>query len=474
MNAGAVFRLPGLPLRAQRRPTTDAQPRVLFLTSGLGTGHSRAALAIERALESRHPGIRLQTVDFWSLLDGGVAEAIKRSYLRLVTDRPDLYQRLYQLDQHSWRDILERGQPLPPLLHELKSLIVPPDVVRPVSTARHWVDRVLYRQLAGILARADHAESPFGEFWQQAAIHRSWQLLARRLRRRIAESGPDVIVATQVNIAALAAHLRRSGGITAPLLGVVTDYGIHDFWLQRGIDTYFVADGSLAGRLAGATHRDVRASGIPLMPGFAYPPSARKARELLGLPAGRPVVLVLGGGLGLGIESVVRALARTLPDAERSPLLVVLAGRNRQIVRELEDDPAIHERLLLGHVRIQGWTEETVLFIRAADLVIGKPGGLTTAEVLACGRPLLSTCSLRGQESFNVAFLENNGVGQLLGEERLVRRVLDLLDDPPALERMQARAWDLGQRHGAERIANHVLRLATANLSGHAGSMYSA
>jgi processive 1,2-diacylglycerol beta-glucosyltransferase len=92
--------------------------------------------------------------------------------------------------------------------------------------------------------------------------------------------------------------------------------------------------------------------------------------------------------------------------------------------------------------------------------VVGKPGGMTVAEALACGRPLLATRSLRGQEGFNVGFLERNGVGWLVSEQDLVARVESLLAHPGELARIQERAASLGRRDGAARVAQRVLALA--------------
>jgi processive 1,2-diacylglycerol beta-glucosyltransferase len=137
-------------------------------------------------------------------------------------------------------------------------------------------------------------------------------------------------------------------------------------------------------------------------------------------------------------------------------MLIVLAGRNRRLAGELQGDPAVRDLMTTGRLRVQGWTEQVMTYMRAADLVIGKPGGLSTAEVLACGRPLFSTCSLRGQESFNVDYLERQGVGQLLSEERLAQYIPALLDDQASLRRMQSRAWALGRRHGAQCVTDLV------------------
>ena len=106
------------------RPTTRpripgaAAPRVLLLSSDLGAGHSRAAKAIELAILARAPGTQVRTLDFWSLMHANVADAVRQTYLRLVQEHPHLYERIYQLDERTWRRIIEGDEPPPPQLRE--------------------------------------------------------------------------------------------------------------------------------------------------------------------------------------------------------------------------------------------------------------------------------------------------------------------------------------------------------------------
>jgi processive 1,2-diacylglycerol beta-glucosyltransferase len=188
------------------------------------------------------------------------------------------------------------------------------------------------------------------------------------------------------------------------------------------------------------------------MPGFAQPPPAANARARLGLDPARPVVLVLGGGLGLGVDAVAGRLLASRPDAE----VVIMTGHNRPAHSALES------RAAARHLRVIGWTDEMELFIRAADLVVGKPGGLTVAEVLACGRPLLATRSLGGQEGFNVRFLEQHGVGRLVTEHELPACVDAWLGNAVHLAELQHRAWALGKRDGAARVAATALAYTQA------------
>jgi UDP-N-acetylglucosamine:LPS N-acetylglucosamine transferase len=103
--------------------------------------------------------------------------------------------------------------------------------------------------------------------------------------------------------------------------------------------------------------------------------------------------------------------------------------------------------------------------IRAADIVVGKPGGVTVAETLACGRPLFATRSLGGQEGFNVHFLERHGVGALVKDHELFERVQWMLARPDALAETQLSAWTLASRNGTKHVSDLVLDLAWATRS---------
>ena len=200
------------------------------------------------------------------------------------------------------------------------------------------------------------------------------------------------------------------------------------------------------------SHASVTTTGVPLMPDFTAPMSQEQARRELDLPPRVPVVLVLGGGLGISIDTA----ATRLLDSATHVHLVAMPGRNVQAQATLE---AVARRNP-QRFRVAPWTERMDIYIRAADVIVGKPGGVTVAEVLACGRPLLATRSLGGQEGFNVNFLERHDVGGLVQDAEVLGRVEQLLANPDALLQMQRRAWLLGRRDGAVHVAERTLEVA--------------
>ncbi|MCG2741462.1 MAG: hypothetical protein L6300_14705 [Syntrophaceae bacterium] len=437
--------------------------RILLLTSSLGSGHSRTGEAIEHALLERDPATRIRQIDFWSLMDQGVASAVKEAYLELVTRHPDLYDNLYRYDRHDWRRLLAAGNmpdPVKALAQDWRSRRVM-GATQGLSPHCGLPDRALFTFLLESLAGLRHF--PGGKVFRREILKWIPWRLARRLLAEVLRFSPDVIVATQMHPAALLSGLGRWRGTgSSVVVAVLTDYGVHDLWVQQRTGHYCVPTEGAAGDLIarGIPAHRIHITGIPLMPGFRRLPSCTQARQELGLDPVRPTLLVAGGGLGFGLYKVVEDLIRHEPSWQ----VLVATGRN-SVALELLGPLATEAP---GQVRLFGWTDRMDILMRAADVVVAKPGGLTLAEALACGRPLIAPCSLggQGQEGFNVRFLERHGVGGPVPEGQLVESLRSLLSDTRKLATIQNRAWRLSRRDSAERVADLVCELVNSEARG--------
>jgi processive 1,2-diacylglycerol beta-glucosyltransferase len=454
-------------------------PRVLLLTSGLGSGHVRAAEAVALAVRRIAPDAVVQQLDFWTLMNPGVAAEIQQKYLELVLEHPDLYARLHRLDERTWRRVIDNDIAPPPEVIELIELAARNGAGgrKTLSSVLEWAvgpyptDLLFYPTArAALPTRSSERAGNNVALLRLALLKWAFLRLQGRMEQRLQDFGPHVVVATQMVPAALVSALKRGSRRwrRLPLIGVLTDFGAHDYWSQPGIDRYCVPHTSIGGLPLAtdprAPARRIVVTGVPLMPGFETVPTREDARRALGLAAedARPVVLVLGGGLGLGLDDVVAPLSRRL----RNCHLVVMAGRNDDARRRMQAlaSEGHHGRTddARATVHVHGWSDQMERYLAAADFVVGKSGGLTVAEVLACGRPLLVTRTLQGQESFNVRFLERHDVGRFVGDDGdLAAAAQSWLDDPTALQAMQRRAAGVGRRDGALQVAREALELLT-------------
>jgi processive 1,2-diacylglycerol beta-glucosyltransferase len=475
------------PTRFAQRVHRGEPARILLLTSGLGCGHVRAAEAVEHALHRAAPGTVVQQLDFWSLMNPGVAATIQQKYLELVLEHPDLYARLHRLDERTWRRVIENDIPPPAQVLELIDLVTRNGDAgrRTLSSVFEWAlgpyptDLIFYpTACAALPTSASERAGNNVALLRLALLKWAFLRLQGRMEQRLGDFDPDAVVATQMVPAALVSAIKTSSRRWRhlPLVGVLTDFGAHDYWVQPGIDRYCVPHASISGSPlvadAHAASRHVAVTGVPLMPAFESLPDRDLARHEIGLAPEdeRPVVLVLGGGLGLGLDEIAGPLVQRL----RHCHVVVMSGRNDDARRRLtECARACREgRTDAPELHVHGWTDRMERYLVAADLVVGKSGGLTVAEVLACGRPLLVTRTLQGQESFNVQFLERHGIGRFVGDHAgLPGQVQAWLDDRPTLAAMQRQAFVAGRRDGALRVACQSLELVERRgRAGHAAS----
>jgi processive 1,2-diacylglycerol beta-glucosyltransferase len=280
-------------------------------------------------------------------------------------------------------------------------------------------------------------------------------ILAGRMERYIAESKPDVIVVSHATPAGLVAHLAARGRLAVPTVEVVTDFVVHRLWVYPELGMYCVAHEAMRDYLAGAGVARERSvvTGIPVDERFASPLGKSEARQALGLRADEPVALIMGGGAGVmpmaEIVATFEALARPLQ-------LIAVAGRNEALRRRLAAEAAG-----LRHCTLQalGFVDNVDVLMAAADVLVSKPGGLTAAEALAKGLPLVIYRPIPGQEEANTAFLTAHGaavrVESALGLADLAYSLLDGRSE--GLAALGAAALSLGRPGAAEAVARLIM-----------------
>lgn len=278
--------------------------------------------------------------------------------------------------------------------------------------------------------------------------------LAGRMERYIAALGPQAVVVTHATPAGLVAHLAASGRLPLPTAAVVTDYVVHRLWVYPELERYFVACEEMRSFLAehGVALEKSQALGIPLAAGFAASMDKAAAVKKLGLEPGRPTVLVMGGGAGvLPMVEIVLAL-----EATELPLqIIAVAGKNAALERQLT---AMAGGLRPATLLPLGFVDNVHELMAAADLLISKPGGLTAAEALARGLPLVIYRPIPGQEEANTRYLTGSGAAVRVGSlDKLTAATAELLADNGRLAAMAAAAKALGRPQAAEAVAREIL-----------------
>jgi len=428
--------------------------KCLFLTSSPGYGHTRAAEAIEQSLRCRYPGIETNYLNITSLIDEQVSVAIQDGYLRMTAEQPDLYQKLYDLDKNFYRQLagkIPADQNLIDFLETQQRKYFPEVFERSrfsLQPSYKSLDSALFNTLVnGICNRS---KIPAGRLLTQGALGLMYNIMSSRLKKFVTDYSPDFIIATQMYPNALLTRSIQKGVITQPVIGVLTDYGVHGVWVCDTTSMYCVSHEGAAEALRrqGVTADRIRITGIPLVAPFSNIPTQSLARQQLGLDH-RPTVLITGGQCGIG---VVDAVKRLLSDERHDYQILITAGSNSADAAALQQLAAKYK----DRCRLYGWRSDICHLICAADLVVGKPGGLTVSETLACGRPFIATCCLGGQEMHNVQFLQAKKAGIYVEPEQLPDALNNLFGNAALLRNMKRNAYQLGRPGAAAAVVAEV------------------
>jgi processive 1,2-diacylglycerol beta-glucosyltransferase len=263
----------------------------------------------------------------------------------------------------------------------------------------------------------------------------------------------DLVINTHFLPAEIIASLRKKGKLDVPQVTVTTDFETHRLWVNQPCDHYFTAteEGSLYLQSWGVPPGDTTPSGIPIHPVFSEPKERAACLEHIGLRGDRPVVLQLAGGFGVGpIEKIYSALLSVEEPLE----IMVVAGRNQKAKTQLEKvkTPSRH------NVKIFGFTDKIDELMAAADLVLSKPGGLTTSETLARGAAMVIVNPIPGQETRNSDFLLESGAAIKVNNiATLAHKVASLVRDRDRLEQLKANARRAGRPRAAFSVVEKAL-----------------
>jgi processive 1,2-diacylglycerol beta-glucosyltransferase len=236
----------------------------------------------------------------------------------------------------------------------------------------------------------------------QLALHR---ILYTHTDAVLQQLQPDVIVCTHPIPNTIISRLKRLG-MDVPLYTVITDYDAHGTWISEEVNKYFVSTPQVKQKLLarGISDPCVEVTGIPIHPQFWERHDRQELRQKFGLK-NIPTVLVMGGGWGL-VDN--RDLFAYMANWRENIQLIICMGNNEKSRIKLSEDQMFRHE----NIHILGYTKHIDKLMEVSDLLITKPGGMTCAEGMAKGIPMLFYNPIPGQEEENCQYLINEGYGE--------------------------------------------------------------
>ena len=376
----------------------NRKPRVLVLSASSGAGHVRAGQALEKAFRAQGDCV-VEHIDALKHVSKLFQKIYDKAYLRMVDRAPDLMGLLYE------------------------------------QTDRPWTQQR-----------------------QRLAMDR---LNTQPMIRLLKTTQPDLCVATHFLPAEILAWLIAKKKLYARHVIAVTDYDVHAAWLCRTVDRYYVALEESAEYLArvGVPRQKLCAVGIPIDPLFEHHVSSSEARKRLGLATNEPVILLSAGGYGIG---PVEQLVKDLLDLRRPWQIVAIAGKSEPLKKRLDHLARTAGKAPSGQPRLLsiGFTTEMDQYMAAADLLIGKAGGLTASEALARELPMALVEPIPGQEERNADHLLEAGAAIRCNNlPAAAWKIAKLVDQPEKLAAMKRAAKEMAKPSAARMIARDALGL---------------
>jgi len=371
----------------------ERRPKILFLSANAGTGHTMAAKALEKSLRMIDPSISCEIINSYKFLNLILEKVMEVGYLHLIRLLPKLYGYFYERKNKK----------------------------KTIRGLKDWLNR----------ACADN------------------------MKKMIDERKPDLIVCTHAFPCGVLSVIKQKYGLDQKILGVVTDFVISPFWLYPETDLYLIATEDLKQNVIelGIEDNRIVTTGIPIDPNFGIEMNKKELRNKLELDTSIPLILIMGGGLGM---SPVTGILRTLKKINTPFQAVVVFGKNVKLKKKI-DETLSHLPNLNNRVRTLDYVDNIHEYMKASDLLITKPGGMTTAEAIAVGLPMILTSPIPGQETRNTSYLMDKGVGIKISKEKdLSREIEKLLIDPLEREKMSLKTRELAAPQAAGEAARHI------------------
>ncbi|MDD5348475.1 MAG: glycosyltransferase [Candidatus Omnitrophica bacterium] len=282
------------------------------------------------------------------------------------------------------------------------------------------------------------------------------KLNSPKLKKLFGEFKPDIVVCTQAYPCGMVSAYKKRFNADIPLVGVLTDYVPHAYWVYDNVDYYICPNENVGRRLTqqGVAPQRIRTLGIPHDPSFSDPVQTAQVLERMNLEKDKPTILIMGGGQGLGpIKTITRSFEK-LPFGIQE---IIVTGTNKKLFRSLKKSAkkSKHRVILLGYVH------NVNELMSVADLVVTKPGGITTSEALAKQLPMLIIKPIPGQEANNTTFLTGEQAAVKVDRPASIHRIVeDLFTDSGKLESLRQSCARIAKPQAAVDIARFILEIA--------------
>jgi processive 1,2-diacylglycerol beta-glucosyltransferase len=368
--------------------------RVMLSYIDITTGHKRAAQAVHKTFKMVYPNIEILELDPLGYFHPVIENIIGKVYFEMLKTNPHFWEYVYDNEK----------------------------IVK--FTAK-------FRQILN-------------------------SLNSSRLSKLFYSFNPQAVVCTHAFSCGIFSALKEKRANGLLLIGIITDFDVHSYWIHKNVSSYIVANEYTAEKLQqkGIDKKRIKILGIPIDPVFTEDKNIQDLKKKYNLKEDLSTILVMGGGLGFGpIEKIVYYL-NEIENIEFQ--IIVVAGTNKELELKLIELTSKLPKLtkIFGHV---DFIDE---LMKVSDVFITKPGGMTSAESLSCCLPMVIVNPIPGQEDRNTQYLTSQGVAIKANNEfEISKIILELLTKPQKLNEMRSKILNIRKPKSAFNIVKAIEEL---------------
>lgn len=243
-----------------------------------------------------------------------------------------------------------------------------------------------------------------------------------KLKNLFDDFKPDAVVCTQAFPCGMVADYKKAYQSNLALFAVLTDYVPHSYWIYDNIDYYITPSDEVAARLIkkGVARQKIKELGIPFDHRFNQPVDKDKVCGKLKLCPNVPLLLIMGGGHGLG---PIKEIMDSLDKMKEAVQEIVVTGSNKKLYSFLSRRLKRYKQKIL----VLGYADNINELMGISDMIITKPGGVTTAEALAKSIPMVIVKPIPGQEANNAAYLTKEGAAIKVDDPKKINLAVEEL-----------------------------------------------
>jgi len=377
------------------------QRKILLMYITKVSGHRQATVAIQQSLKQLDPSVEAPAVNGFGYTYPVLEKVVHNTYMRVIKSTPKVWDYIYDN----------------------------PKIVKNSQSIKNFLHKTSHEKVAKLFERYQ----------------------------------PDTVVCTQAFPCGMIADFKRANKLDTKLIGVLTDFEPHSFWINKGVNYYIVPtlEGKERFMKKGVPEDMIKVYGIPLRMKFAMQLNKRPIALKLDLDPDIPTILIMGGGQGLG---PIKAIVKSLIKVNLNIQIIVISGKNKKIINSLNRKAKRTKK----RINIYEFANNVDELMEVSDLIITKPGGMTTAESLAKGLPMIIVDPIPGQEMRNTDFLIKKGIGIRVDDiDEIGEEVELLLRSPERLNAMRKEAYANSKPHASLDIAKLILGQNDGQMEAH-------